>query len=72
LLERAAKRAKALGISRNRLIVRALERELEQGADWSHGFFDRLRTVDKDTVHAVEEMLAAIKTGRRSKAPQQF
>ena len=31
LLKEAEKRAKALGISRNRLIVRALERELKEG-----------------------------------------
>ncbi len=41
LLKEADKRAMALGISRNRLIVRALERELKAGSDWSPGFFDR-------------------------------
>lgn len=30
-------------ISRNRLIVRALEKELTAGSDWSPGFFEKLR-----------------------------
>jgi len=72
LLKQAEKRAKALGISRNRLIVRALARELEQGGEWSQGFFERLRAVDDDTAEGVDEMMAAIRRGRRSKSPQQF
>ena len=72
LLMAADRRAKSLGISRNRLIVRALERELTDGADCSVGFFDRLRSVDNDIVEAVDQMLTVIKSGRRSKAPRQW
>jgi hypothetical protein len=60
LLKQADQRAKALGISRNRLIVRALERELQEGSDWSVGFFDRLRRIDDDTTKAVDEMMSAV------------
>jgi len=69
LLKQADKRAESLGISRNRLIVRALERELREGSDWSPQFFDRLREVDKGTAEAVEELMSAVRANRRSKAP---
>lgn len=36
-------RAASLGVSRNRLIVRALERELSAKESWSPGFLDALR-----------------------------
>jgi metal-responsive CopG/Arc/MetJ family transcriptional regulator len=72
LLQRADTRAKALGISRNRLIVRALERELEEGSDWSKGFFELLRARDNETAAEVDDMLSAIRRNRRSKSPTQF
>ena len=72
LLQRADRKARSLGISRNRLIVRALERELESGSDWSAEFFERLRAVDGDTVQAVDELMSAVRRGRRSKPPRQF
>lgn len=72
LLRQADKRARALGISRNRLIVQALERELQGGSDWSQEFFSQLRAIDEDTAEAVEEMKKAIRLGRRSKPARQF
>jgi predicted transcriptional regulator len=72
LLQQADQRARALGISRNRLIVRALARELQQGSEWSRGFFERLRGLDEQTAGAAEDMLSAIRRGRRSKLPAQF
>jgi metal-responsive CopG/Arc/MetJ family transcriptional regulator len=72
LLQAADKRAKALGISRNRLIVQALQHELEQRSDWPKGFFDLLRATDKETAEWVDEMMAAIRESRRSKPPIQF
>jgi hypothetical protein len=69
LLKQADKRAEAIGISRNRLIVRALERELREGSEWSPQFFNRLREIDGDGKAAVEEMLSAIRQNRRSKQP---
>jgi hypothetical protein len=63
------RRARALRISRNQLVIRALERELRDGSDWSPGFFERLRQVDAATTSDVDEMMRAIRKGRRSKAP---
>ena len=67
LLDAVDRRAKALHVSRNRLIVRALERELRDRSDWSPGFFDRLAAADSDAAAAVSEMLAHIRDARRSK-----
>lgn len=69
LLKAVDRRARALRISRNRLILRALERELAQGSEWSAGFFEKLRAVDRETVEDAELMLTAIRAQRRSKGP---
>jgi len=70
LLEAVDRKARALKMSRNRLIVRALERELTAGSDWSPGFFEQLNTVDAETVSAVDELLASVLQARRSKPPR--
>jgi hypothetical protein len=70
LLKSVDRRAKALGISRNRLVVRALEQAVSQRADWSPEFLQRLRTVDRETRLAVDELLTAVTKARRSKAPR--
>jgi metal-responsive CopG/Arc/MetJ family transcriptional regulator len=70
LLDAVDRKARALKMSRNRLIVRALEKELAQGGDWSEGFLEQLSAVDSDTVAAVDEMLAAVRQARRSKPPR--
>lgn len=70
LLEAADRRARKLGVSRNRLIVRALERELGAGTDWSPGFFERLRAPEAGIDRAADEMLAVIVAGRRSSPPK--
>ena len=67
LLEAVDRKAKALRISRNQLVVRALERELRDGADWSPGFFDRLAERDRGTAEAVDELVREVKKARRSK-----
>jgi metal-responsive CopG/Arc/MetJ family transcriptional regulator len=72
LLEAVNRRAQALRISRNRLIVQALERELAEGETWSEGFFDRLSAVGAATAGAVDEMLAEVRARRRSKAPRRL
>lgn len=69
LLEAVDRRARALRISRNRLIVKALERELAEGSDWSPGFFEELAKVDASTNEAVDEMLKEIHRHRTSKKP---
>jgi hypothetical protein len=48
---------------------RALERELEQGSEWSASFFETLRGVDRETVDDAGLMLAAIRGKRSSKRP---
>lgn len=70
LLEAVDRKARTLRLSRNRLIIRALEREVEEEPDWSPGFFDRLTPVDETTAAAVEDMLKAIQAARRSKPPR--
>ena len=69
LLARADRRAQALKISRNRLIVNALEHELADGSSWSPGFIESLGEVDASTASAVKEMMKAVRTARRSKGP---
>ena len=67
LLKSVDRRAKALGVSRNRLIVRALEQAVTERAEWAPEFLERLRDVDDDTVEAVDDLLDAVKHARRSK-----
>lgn len=70
LLKSVDRRAKALGVSRNRLIVRALEQAVNERVRWAPEFLERLRTVDRETGSAVDELLAAVKQRRRSKEPR--
>jgi predicted transcriptional regulator len=69
LLKAVDQRAQALRISRTRLILRALEREVERQSEWSAGFFEKLRAVDRGTFEDAGLMLAAIRRQRRSKVP---
>lgn len=69
LLASAEKRARALGISRNRLIVRALERELSDTTAWSPGFIAMLREAGPSHRDMVDAMLDGIRRHRRSKRP---
>jgi len=69
LLAVVDRRAKALRVSRNRLIVRALTREVEAPSGWSPEFIDRLREVDVNTAADVEKLVSDVVRKRRSKAP---
>jgi hypothetical protein len=69
LLDAVDRRARALKISRNRLIVHALEREISGGSDWSPEFFALLEAPAPELSGAVERMLGAIRRNRRSKEP---
>jgi metal-responsive CopG/Arc/MetJ family transcriptional regulator len=69
LLKSVDRRAKALGLSRNRLIVRALEQAVSERSGWAPEFLEQLRNVDRETSAAVDELLAAVKQARRSKEP---
>lgn len=72
LLEAVDRKAKALRISRNQLVLRALEREIREGSDWSTGFFERLSERNRDTEEAVDELLREVRTARRSKSPRRL
>ncbi|HET7608962.1 MAG TPA: ribbon-helix-helix protein, CopG family [Gammaproteobacteria bacterium] len=67
LLDAVDRKARALRISRNQLIVRALEREISAGSEWSPGFSERLAERDPDTARDVDELLAGVVAARRSK-----
>jgi hypothetical protein len=69
LLKSVDRRAKALGISRNRLVVRALEEAVRARSGWAPEFLDRLRRVDPETIAAADELLATVKRARHSKEP---
>jgi hypothetical protein len=70
LLKSVDRRAKALGISRNRLVVRALEQAVSVRSGWTPEFLQRLREVDRETSAAVDELLIAVTQARRSKEPR--
>ena len=72
LLEAVDRRARALRISRNRLIVRALERELSAPGDWSPGFFEELASTTDEVAQGVDELLEAVMASRRSKPPRKL
>lgn len=67
LLEAVDKRARALRISRNQLVVRALEREVRGGNDWSPGFFEMLEAVTPELEGDVDELLGHVRKTRTSK-----
>lgn len=68
LLEAVDKRARALKISRNQLVVRALEREVSGGGDWSPGFFEELAKVSPELEADVDDMLRHVRKHRSTKA----
>jgi len=69
LLKSVDRRAKALGLSRNRLIIRALERAVSERSGWAPEFLEQLRSANRETAAAVDELLADVKQARRSKQP---
>ena len=72
LLDAVDRKARALRISRNQLVVRALEREVREGSDWSPGFFERLAESNSELAASVDELMQAVKAARRSKAPRRL
>ncbi|MBI2899013.1 MAG: CopG family transcriptional regulator [Planctomycetes bacterium] len=69
LLDALDRRARRLKVSRNALIVRAVQAELRRQTEWSPGFFDRLASVDPADAAAVDGMLAAVRARRTRKGP---
>jgi len=72
LLKSVDRRAKALGLSRNRLIIRALERAVSDRSSWAPEFLEKLRAVDQETTAAVDELLTDVKRARHSRAPREL
>ncbi len=68
LLVAVDRKAKELNISRNRLIVQVLQRELER-RDWSPGFFEKLGRIDRDTAETFRKSMEVVVSSRRSKKP---
>jgi len=54
-------------MSRNRFVVRTLERELAAGSEWSPGFFEHLATLPPEDARVADAMLAAIHARRTRK-----
>ena len=69
LLAALDRRATEVGTSRNRLIVRAVERSLLEETAWPDGLLRQLRTVAPAHAAIVTEMARHIRKGRRSKPP---
>lgn len=72
LLQAVDRKARALRISRNQLVIRALEREVQEGSDWTPGFFEQLSDSASELVESVDDMLDVIQKGRRSKRPRRL
>jgi predicted transcriptional regulator len=68
LLEAVDRRAKDLKMSRNRFIVEALRRVLDEDTSWSSAFVEALLDVEPGDERLVDEMMEAIRSSRRSKA----
>ena len=70
LLELVDANAKALRLSRNRFIVRALEKAIAEHEGWSESFLQVLDTpLEARDASAVDEMVATIRKKRSSKGP---
>jgi predicted transcriptional regulator len=68
LLRRIDARARALGVSRNRFLVRAVEKELDGPEQWPPELVRALtRRPAPGLTRAAAELLAAIRRGRRSR-----
>jgi metal-responsive CopG/Arc/MetJ family transcriptional regulator len=72
LLEAVDRRARALRISRNQLVVRALEREVQGGNDWSPDFFEMLAEVTSETRDDVDDLLEQVRGARTSKSARRL
>jgi len=71
LLDSVDHRAKELGVSRNRYVIRALEQALETETRWSQRFVAELEAAESDEEggEALEELRAVVAANRTSKAP---
>ena len=72
ILEAVDRRARRLKMSRNRFIVRTLEKELSNETEWSPEFFTRLAEIEPGDADAVDEMVVAIEARRTRKRPPEL
>lgn len=72
LLKSVDRRARALGVSRNRLIIRALEQAVSERSKWTPDFLEQLRRVDEDTAAAADDLQRTVTQARRSKPPREW
>lgn len=66
LLAAVDRKARTLRISRNRLIIQALEHEVEERG-WSPGFFDQMRGDDPATNEDFRRSMDVVAANRKSK-----
>jgi hypothetical protein len=66
LLDEVDRRARHLGVSRNRFIVRTLEKELAE-LSWPSGFFDHFRCTGPKLAPVIDQMQRDIAQRRTSK-----
>jgi hypothetical protein len=70
IIEALDRKAAALGLTRSELIVRAVERALQEHSAWSPGFLKAIGTPRPELDECVGEMMDAIRTRRsRNEAP---
>ena len=67
LLRAVDRKARSLRISRNQLVVRALEREVSEVPGWSEGFFEQLAQRDREVSRMVDDLVRHVRKVRRSK-----
>ena len=74
LLESVDRKARELGMSRNRYIIRALESALDSETRWSPRFVGELEAArsDEEGREALEEMRAVLSKGRTRKDPPEL
>jgi len=68
LLSAVDRRARTLKMSRNRFVVRTLEKELAGGPSWSPGFFEQLAPLTPEDAREVDTMLEEIREARTRKS----
>jgi predicted transcriptional regulator len=70
LLDALDRRAAAEGVTRSRLIIRAVEQSLAARSTWSPGFLKAISSPRPELDEAVDELMDAIRARRsRSEAP---
>jgi predicted transcriptional regulator len=74
LLESVDHRARELGMSRNRYIIRALEQMVDAETRWSSRFVEELETArsDEEGREALEELISVVSSSRTRKGPPEL